>query len=123
MFIAEASRFATVGPLPGLDEVGGKILPGRTQQSSLMCGNFCLFLKYRNVTRGESMKLILATLFAVFIVPLCFAKIVMATSPDAPMHSEKSGEAKEQEDQKLKAALHAEEGPIATEPSQFNNSN
>lgn len=63
------------------------------------------------------MKLICATLFAVLIVPLCFAKIVMATSPDAPMHSEKSGDAKEQEDQKLKAALQAEEGPIAAEPS------
>lgn len=63
------------------------------------------------------MKLICATLFAVLIVPLCFAKIVMATSPDSPMHSEKSGDAKEQEDQKLKAALQAEDGPIAAEPS------
>ena len=63
------------------------------------------------------MKLICATLFAVLIVPLCFAKIVMATSPDASLHSEKSGDAKEQEDQKLKAALQAEEGPIAAEPS------
>lgn len=65
------------------------------------------------------MKLILTTLFAVLIVPLCFVKIVMATSPDAPMHSEKSGEAKEQEDQKFKAALNAEEGPVATEPSEL----
>ena len=63
------------------------------------------------------MKLICATLFAVLIVPLCFAKIVMATSPDASLHSEKSGDAKEQEDQKLKAALQAEESPIAAEPS------
>ncbi|MNL14614.1 hypothetical protein D3C87_1355630 [compost metagenome] len=65
------------------------------------------------------MKLIFSTLFAVFIVPLCFAKIVMATSPDAPMRSEKTGEAKEQDDQKLKAALLAEEGSIGAEPSEL----
>ena len=63
----------------------------------------------RNV--GESMKLLLATLFAVILVPLCFAKIVMATSPEATLHAEKSGEAKAQEDQKLQAALRAEEAP------------
>ena len=66
-----------------------------------------------------SLKLIFATLFAVLIVPVCFAKIVMATSPDASMRSEKSGEAKEQKDQHLKAVLHAEEGSVATEPSEL----
>jgi hypothetical protein len=64
-----------------------------------------------------SLKMIFATLFAVLIVPLFFARIVMATSPDAPMHSEKSGEAKEQEDLKFKEALQAEENPEARTPS------
>jgi hypothetical protein len=61
----------------------------------------------------------LATLFAVFIVPLCFVKIVMATSPDAPMHSEKTGEAKIQEDLKFKELLQADEDPLVREPSGF----
>ena len=61
------------------------------------------------------MKLILSTLSAILIVPLCFAKIVMATSPEATMHSEKTGEAKTQEDQKLKQIFQAEENTLTAE--------
>lgn len=123
MFNAEASRFATRRRLQGPDEVGGKKMPTETSGPVSVPKTFVYLMKRRNVSRGErmklSLKLIFATLFAVLIVPVCFAKIVMATSPDASMRSEKSSEAKEQEDLKFKAALHAEEGPAATEPSEL----
>lgn len=63
------------------------------------------------------MKLILATISAITVVPLCFAQIVLATSPDAPMHSEKTGAAKIQEEQKLRQIFQAEENVLKPEAS------